>query len=137
VGNLEALTELQTQLKKDGRDVALEYILAVPAARYGDFADDLRRLSQAQTEQAADQPWCAETKWQDSRLVVAHDPEVATRRTAARDKTIAELVTMGQQCSDKLDGQDESQRAGKKKGKGRPMSDSGTNEVDPEFETGV
>ena len=31
VGNLEELTELQTQLKKDGRDVALEYILAVPA----------------------------------------------------------------------------------------------------------
>ena len=44
----------------------------------------------------------------------------------ARDKTIAELLAMGQQCSDKLDGQDESQRAGKKKGKGRPMSDSGT-----------
>ena len=97
-----------------------------PCPQTGDFADDLRRLSQAQTEQAADQPWCAETKWQDSRLVVAHDPEVATRRTAARDKTIAELVIMGQQCSDKLDGQDESQRTGKKRGKGRPMSDSGT-----------
>lgn len=127
VGNLEELDKLQAQLKADGRDVALEYILAVPAARYGDFADDLSRLSDAQTKASpANQPWCAETKWQDKRLVVAHDPEVAARRGQARDKTIAELLAMGQQCSDKLDGQDESQRAGKKKGKGRPMSDSGT-----------
>jgi transposase len=121
VGNLEELDKLQAQLKQDGRDVALEYILAVPAARYGDFADDLNRLNAAQTEKATDQPWCAETKWQDKRLVVAHDPEVAARRTTGRDKTIAELLAMGQQCSDKLDGQD----AGKK-AKGRPMSDSGT-----------
>ena len=126
VGNLEELDKLQAQLKTDGRDVALEYILAVSAARYGDFAEDLSQLSAAQTKQAADHPWCAQTKWQDKRLVVAHDPEVATRRAAARDKTIAELLAMGQQCSDKLDGQDESQRAEKKKGKGRPMSDSGT-----------
>ena len=118
VSNIEELAKLQTQLKADGRDVALEYILAVPAARYGDFADDLKRLSQAQP---SDQAWCAETKWQDNRLVVAHDPEVATRRGQARDKTIAELVAMGQQCGDKLDGQDAGKRA-----KGRPMSDSGT-----------
>ena len=118
VSNIEELTKLQAQLKEDGRDVALEYILAVPAARYGDFADDLKRLSQAQT---SDQTWCAETKWQDNRLVVAHDTEVAARRGQARDKTIAELVAMGQQCSDKLDGQDTGKRA-----KGRPMSDSGT-----------
>jgi transposase len=126
VGNLEELDKLQAQLKQDGRDVALEYILAVPAARYGDFADDLNRLSAAQIEKVADQPWCAETKWQSSRLVVAHDPQVATRRATARNKTIAELLAMGQQCSDKLDGQDESHHAGKKKSKGRPMSDSGT-----------
>jgi transposase len=118
VGNLEELDKLQAQLKEDGRDVALEYILAVPAARYGDFADDLKVLNEAQ---AVDQSWCSETKWQSSRLVVAHDPQVAARRAAARNKTIAELVAMGQQCSDKLDGQD----AGKK-AKGRPMSDSGT-----------
>ena len=118
VGNLEELDKLQAQLKEDGRDVALEYILAVPAARYGDFADDLQVLNEAQ---AVDQSWCSETQWKSSRLVVAHDPQVAARRAAARNKTIAELVAMGQQCSDKLDGQD----AGKK-AKGRPMSDSGT-----------
>ena len=127
VGNLEELDKLQAQLKADGRDVVLQYILAVPAARYGDFAEDLSSLSDAQTKQSpANQPWYAATKWQKKRLVVAHDPEVAARRGAMRDKTIAQLLAMGQQCSDKLDGQDESQRAAKKKGKGRPMSDSAT-----------
>jgi hypothetical protein len=122
--NIEELAKLQAQLKKDGRDVAVEYILAVPAARYGDFADDLKKLNGAQK---VGQEWCGETKWKDCRLVVAHDPIAAARRTTARDKTIAELVKLGQQCSTKLDEQDESQRTGKKKkNKGRPMSDSGT-----------
>jgi len=45
VSNIEELAKLQRQLKKDGRDVALQYILAVPAARYGDFCEDLKSLS--------------------------------------------------------------------------------------------
>lgn len=118
VSNIEELGKLQTQLKKDGRDVSIEYILAVPATRYGDFAADLGRLNEVQ---ASDQEWCAETTWQDNRLVVAHDPQAAARRGQARDKTIEELVKLGQQCSSKLDDQDAGQRA-----KGRPMSDSGT-----------
>jgi transposase len=122
--NIDELGKLQAQLKKDGRDVALEYILAVPAARYGDLAEDLQKLHKGQD---ATQEWCAETAWGDSRLVVAHDPVAANRRTAARDKKLAELLKLGQQCSVKLDEQDESQRTGKKnKSKGRPMSDSGT-----------
>jgi len=122
--NIEELGKLQAQLKKDGRDVAVEYILAVPAARYGDFANDLSSLHEAQDNT---QQWCGQTQWNNSRLVVAHDPVAAARRGAARDKTIAELIDIGQQCSVKLDAQDESQRIGKKnKTKGRPMSDSGT-----------
>jgi transposase len=108
VSNIEELAKLQAQLKKDGRDVALEYILAVPEARYGDFADDLKRWSEAQ---APDQEWCAETKWQGNRLVVAHDPQAAARRGQARDKTIEELIAMGQHCNGKLDGQDAGKRA--------------------------
>lgn len=122
--NIEELGKLQAQLKKDGRAVAVEYVLAVPAARYGDFADDLKKLHAAQDNT---QEWCAETQWKESRLVVAHDPVAAARRTTARDKTIAELLALGQHCSVKLDEQDESEQAGKrKKTKGRPMSDSGT-----------
>jgi transposase len=122
--NIEELGKLQAQLKKDGREVAVDYILAVPAARYGDFADDLKKLHEAQDNT---QEWCDETRWKNSRLVVAHDPVAAARRTTARNKTMAELLELGQQCSVKLDEQDESQRAGTKKiSKGRPMSDSGT-----------
>jgi len=122
--NIEELDKLQAQLKKDGRDVAVQYILAVPAARYGDFADDLKKLNTAQN---TGQEWCAETTWNLSRLVVAHDPIAAARRTAARDKTMTELLKLGEQCSVKLDAQDESKSTGKKnKSKGRPMSDSGT-----------
>jgi transposase len=122
--NIDELNKLQAQLKKDGRDVAVEYILAVPAARYGDFADDLKKLNEAQK---AGEEWCAETKWSEGRLVVAHDPVAANRRSVARESRLAELIKLGQQCSVKLDEQDESQRTGKKnKSKGRPMSDSGT-----------
>ena len=122
--NIEELDKLQAQLKADGREVEVQYILAVPAARYGDFCDDLKTLHAAQDNT---QEWCDQTQWDGSRLVVAHDPVAAARRTAARDKAIAELLAMGQQCSDKLDAQDESQRSGKKKkARGRPMSDSGT-----------
>jgi hypothetical protein len=42
---------------------------------------------------------CAETTWNVSRLVVAHDPVAANRRTVARGKEIADLVMLGQQCS--------------------------------------
>ena len=122
--NIQELGKLQAQLKKDARDVAVEYILAVPAARYGDFADDLSSLHEAQDNT---QEWCGQTQWKNSRLVVAHDPVAAARRGAARDRAIAELIDIGQQCSVKLDAHDESQRIGKKnKTKGRPMSDSGT-----------
>ena len=122
--NIDELNKLQAQLKKDGRDIAVEYILAVPAARYGEFAQDLQKLHKGQD---AIKEWCAETIWGDSRLVVAHDPVGAARRTTVRDKTMAELIELGQQCSVKLDAQDQSKLAGKKnKSKGRPMSDSGT-----------
>jgi transposase len=128
IANIEELGQLQSQLKKDGQDVAVEYILAVPAARYGDFADDLKKLHEEQGNAHGNlQEWCAETTWQGSRLVVAHDPVSASRRAAARNKTMAELLDLGQQCSVKLDEQDKIRLAGKKrKGKGRPMSDSGT-----------
>ena len=122
--NLEDLAKLQAQLKKDDQDVAIEYILAVPAARYGDFAQALNQLHQSQDSQ---QPWCAETNWQQRRLVVAHDPLAAARRKTMRDKTIDELLQLGQQCSVDLDQQDENKASGKQNTrKGRPLSDSGT-----------
>lgn len=81
VTNIEELNKLQTRLKEDGRDTAVELILAIPAARYGDFADDLKKLHKGQD---AAQEWCAEPTWATSRLVMAHDPIAAARRTTSR-----------------------------------------------------
>jgi transposase len=129
VNNLDELAALQTTLAREGRTVILEYVLAVPAARYGDFAEALRASAGAQP---ADKPWVAETTWLSSskssdpsaatqrRLVIAHDPEVAERRTQARNKAITELLALGEQWGGKLDEQDAGARR-----RGRPLSDSG------------
>jgi transposase len=133
VNNLDELAKLQATLAAEGRVVRLEYVLAVPAARYGDFADDLRASASAQP---ADRPWVTETTWQSHsksssksspplantprRLVIAHDPEVAERRTQARNKAITELLALGEQWGGKLDAQDAGVRR-----RGRPLSDSG------------
>ncbi len=109
--NREELDKLQAQLKEEGQDVEVQYILAVPAARYSDFADALHQLH---AQQNSGQAWCAETTWDNSRLVVAHDPIAAQRRTITRNKTIAELLSLGEQCSSTLDAQDEAQSTGKK-----------------------
>ena len=149
VNNLAELAELQTKLAGLGRAVKLEYVLAVPAARYGDFAESLRTTA---ATQESDTPWTAETTWESKppkppkpskpvkqakpsasstsneasstpsvrRLVIAHDPEVAQRRTLARRKAIADLLALGEQWGVKLDAQDAGTRR-----KGRPLSDSG------------
>ncbi|CAZ88409.1 transposase [Thiomonas arsenitoxydans] len=133
VNNLDELATLQATLAGEGRAVSLEYVLAVPTARYGDFAEALRTSA---SSQPADQPWVAESTWQSSskssskstspsapiqrRLVIAHDPEVARRRTQARNKAITELLALGEQWGGKLDAQD----AGASR-RGRPLSDSG------------
>jgi hypothetical protein len=103
VNNLDELEQLQATLAHSGRTVRLEYILAEPAARYGEFADALRAMA---VEQPADRPWVGQATWHKRRLVVAHDPEVAARRAQARNSAIQELLKLGQQWSGKLDAQD-------------------------------
>jgi len=117
VNNLDELTQLQAALTREGRAVSLEYILAVPAARYGEFADDLRTIA---AQQPSEQAWVGQTSWQRRRLVIANDPEVAARRTQMRNAAIHELLALGQQWGGKLDAQDAGSRR-----RGRPLSDSG------------
>lgn len=117
LSNLQELAQLQDALEAEGIEVRLEYILAVPAARYGEFAQSLSVMAKAQESQAA---WVGELDWQSRRLIVAHDPELAQRRTQERRKQIEELVNQGQEWGGQLDAQD----AGKKR-RGRPLSDSG------------
>lgn len=132
LNNLSELAALQAELGAAGKDVRLEYVLAVPAARYGEFKAELQALDAAHD---ASQPWVAEMSWRtveksrtpgvpelprEHRLVVAHDPVAAQRRTQARREQIAELVALGQQWGGRLDAQDVGQRR-----RGRPLSDSG------------
>jgi hypothetical protein len=117
LSNLDELAQLQDTLQTEGIKIRLEYILAVPAARYGEFAQSLRVMAKAQEPQTS---WVSELDWQSRRLIVAHDPEVAQRRTQERRKQIDELVKQGQEWGGQLDAQD----AGQKR-RGRPLSDSG------------
>jgi transposase len=141
LNNLQEIEALQQRLREAGREVQLDYVLAVPAARYSEFKTELQQLH---AEHDSAQAWVGETTWQHGedgpvdaaqpieateqakpppkryRLVIAHDPEAAQRRTQARRAQIAELVALGEQWGGQLDAQDDGQR-----GRGRPLSDSG------------
>lgn len=54
---------------------ALEFILAVPGRRYGEFADVL--LAFDNKAKRATEEFIEEVRWRDRRLVVAHHPQQA------------------------------------------------------------
>jgi transposase len=111
--NIEELCQLEAASGKP-----LEFILAVPGRRYGDFVEllqPLRAKMQAATGEVID-----EVRWQGHRLVVAHNPERAREQTQLRRHRIAELEARAAQLAGKLDGQD----AGAVH-RGRKLSDSG------------
>lgn len=91
--NLAAIEALKT-----AHGQPLEYILAVPGRRYGDFADLMRATPIDKG--------LGETSWQDRRLVIAHDDERAEHQKAARLNNIAELQAEGERIGKRLDAQD-------------------------------
>ena len=97
---------------------ALEFILAVPGRRYGEFVEVLQAF-QAKAITAG-QEIVEETSWHDLRLVVAHNPQRAKEQTQLRQERIATLQTQAQAWAGKLDGQDSGQAS-----RGRKLSDSG------------
>ena len=112
--NLEALSKLPLA----GRPQALEFILAVPGRRYGEFAQLLAPLNErcaGTTEQVVQ-----EVQWPGHRLVVAHDPLQGLEQTAQRQARIDALLQRAAQLAGKLDAQDEG-----KVQRGRKLSDSG------------
>jgi transposase len=111
--NLEELGKIKLP-----SDQALEFILAVPGRRYGEFTEVLKAI-QAKAA-AAKQEIIEETRWQGLRLVVAHHPQRAQEQTQLRNERITALQEQAQQWAGKLDGQDAGQKA-----KGRKLSDSG------------
>lgn len=113
--SMDNLAKLKAQPMPHGSP--LEFIMAVPAARYSEFA---KLMDPMHAAQLADKSWIAESAWEGLRLVVAHDPAVASERTRRRRDKIAELEAMAQTWTGKLDEQD-----GGKHTRGRKLSDSG------------
>jgi transposase len=97
---------------------ALEFILAVPGRRYGEFVEVLQDFQIKAAK--AEQELIEELPWQGLRLVVAHHPERAKEQTQLRNERIAALEAQAQAWAAKLDGQD-----GGQVGRGRKLSDSG------------
>jgi hypothetical protein len=113
--NLDALSAVQL---KSG--TPLEFVLAVPGRRYGEFAQVLGDFQREHCAKAK-QEITGELVWQDRRLIVAHDPERARETGTLRRERLATLETQAAAWSGKLDAQDEGKRA-----RGRKLSDSGT-----------
>lgn len=137
--NIEALSKLRLPQEVGDRvgdragdqsgDRALEFILAVPGRRYGEFVDILEPIN-AQAKSLAKEGCEAtdtgtgdlitELQWQGLRLVVAHNPQQAAEQTSQRQSRIDQLQQRAQQLVGKLDSQD----AGKVY-RGRKLSDAG------------
>ena len=106
--NIGALSDLA---KQGGR--TLEFILAVPARRYGEMVKTFRGLS-------IGEDGLAESRFANHRLIVTHDPVRGAEQSQNRRERIAELEAMAEKMVGKLDAQDAGQTA-----KGRRASDRG------------
>ena len=111
--NIQALQAIEL-----GEGRALEFILAVPARRYGEFVEILEQFQAKVTDH--EQETIDETRWQQLRLVVAHHPLRAKEQTAWRQAQINDLEDKAARWAGKLDSQD-----GGAKHRGHKLSDSG------------
>ena len=112
--NLDAIRALRVG------DQPLEFILAVPARRYGDF-DRLLAPFHEKTCRSATAEVFGELKWQGFRLIVAHRPDMASEQSRLRDERIAALEADAEHWVEKLDAQDAGQTH-----PGKKLSDAGT-----------
>lgn len=117
--SLDNLQELQAITLPGG--TPLEFILAVPGRRYGEFVDVLEPVHQEYCA-AAQQPIVTETTWQDWRLVVAHDPRTAKEQGRTRDARIQQLEAQAATWAAHLNDQEQGDAP---KRRGRPLSDGG------------
>ena len=109
--SLDNIGELTAMADQGGRK--LEFILAVPARRYGELVETFQSL-------AFSGEGLAEATFAGHRLIVAHDPLRAAEQADRRRARIAELETMAEKMVTKLDAQDGGQTA-----RGRRASDRG------------
>ncbi len=91
--NLDAIEALRTP-----QGHPIEYILAVPGRRYGEFAESV-------ADTTLDHG-IGQTTWQSRRLVIAHDAERAVAQHAARRARIATITAEGERLARRLDDED-------------------------------
>jgi len=110
--SLDNISELTAMAEREAGGRKLEFILAVPARRYGELIETFQSL--AFTE------GLAEAGFAGHRLIVAHDPDRAALQSGHRRARIAELEAMAAKMVKKLDAQDGGDTA-----RGRRASDRG------------
>ena len=111
--NLESIRQIKVG------DHNLEFILAVPARRYGEFDQILGTFHKNQCKQASTEV-LGETQWCGFRLVIAHRPDMAEAQREKRDQTIQSLEEDAAKWTVKLDQQEQG-----KVYRGRKVSDAG------------
>ena len=111
--NIESLSKLHVTGER-----ALEFILAIPGRRYGEFVNLLEPMRQRMAH--ASEEAVEEAQWQGHRLVVAHNPQRAAEQSQERLAKIHALQYRAEQLAGNLDAQD----AGVVQ-RGRKLSDSG------------
>ena len=95
--SLDNLAAVESLTSANGAPI--EYVLAVPGRRYGEFADLVGGVSLVDG--------VGETRWKDRRLVLAHDPMRAEEQRQAREAAITALEAEGDRLAARLDAQDE------------------------------
>lgn len=106
--SLDNVTTLEALGEEQG--LAVDYILAVPARRYGEFSERMAEWHPRLEREARERGGAAavmEAPWQGRRLVIAHDPERAAEQSKARRERIAEIEAEGDRLARRLDDQDE------------------------------
>jgi transposase len=119
--SVDNLDELKAITLPSGQ--ALEFILAVPGRRYGEFVETLGAFEATVAQAAKDgksEELVGQSSWQGLRLVVAHNPLFAQEQSQLRRDKIKELEAQAAKWAGKLNDQDAGQKA-----KGRKLSDSG------------
>lgn len=114
--SLDNLDELGAIKLPSGQ--SLEFILAVPGRRYGEFVETLQSLQSDAIKASTE--IVQENQWRGHRLIVAHHPKRAKEQSQLRQSKITQLEEQAAQWVGKLNGQDEGKAT-----KGRKLSDSG------------
>lgn len=91
--SLDNVVELRKVMLPNGQP--LEFILAVPGRKYGEFVQILKDFQSKACD--AKEEIVDETRWNELRLLIAHNPGLAQEQTKLRRERIATILTQANQ----------------------------------------